>query len=179
MSSPSLTLRDTRSLGAKVSFVLSGFSSNPPTNQKTISTQWLLLLLRPGRSAHALLLGVNPLRQLRTREPHSEHHIRLHELVLQGDQHGVPRRLRPPGWRRGGLHLLVGHQGSCFSSDDDDDDDYCMSCRKTNPDITEFMKQQSFGQDYSKLESFYIQKWVASRAIILPLRVEQEKYSFL
>lgn len=50
-----------------------------------------------------------------------------------------------------------------------------MSCRKTNPDITEFMKQQSFGQDYSKLESFYIQKWVEqSRAIILPLRVEQE-----
>jgi hypothetical protein len=32
--------------------------------------------------------------------------------------------------------------------------------RKSNPDITKFMEQHSFGDDYSKLESFYIQKWV-------------------
>lgn len=34
---------------------------------------------------------------------------------------------------------------------------YC-SCRKSNPDIQKFMDQQGFGKDYSKLESFYIQR---------------------
>lgn len=36
---------------------------------------------------------------------------------------------------------------------------FFKSCRKSNPDITKFMDQQGFGQDYSKLESFYIQRW--------------------
>lgn len=30
--------------------------------------------------------------------------------------------------------------------------------RKSNPDIQKFMEQQGFGQDYSKLESYYIQR---------------------
>ncbi|XP_053266741.1 beta-hexosaminidase subunit beta isoform X1 [Pleuronectes platessa] len=37
-------------------------------------------------------------------------------------------------------------------------DEVDFSCWKSNPDITKFMAQQGFGQDYSKLESFYIQK---------------------
>ncbi|CAL8320516.1 unnamed protein product [Lota lota] len=37
-------------------------------------------------------------------------------------------------------------------------DEVDFSCWKSNPDITKFMEQHSFGQDYSKLESFYIQK---------------------
>lgn len=32
------------------------------------------------------------------------------------------------------------------------------SFRKSNPDIQKFMDQQGFGQDYSKLESYYIQR---------------------
>uniref|UniRef100_A0A673NKD2 Beta-hexosaminidase n=1 Tax=Sinocyclocheilus rhinocerous TaxID=307959 RepID=A0A673NKD2_9TELE len=32
------------------------------------------------------------------------------------------------------------------------------SCRESNPDIQKFMVQQGFGTDYSKLESFYIQR---------------------
>lgn len=36
-----------------------------------------------------------------------------------------------------------------------------LPCRKSNPDIQKFMDQQGFGQDYSKLESFYIQRCVA------------------
>ncbi|XP_035040039.1 beta-hexosaminidase subunit beta isoform X2 [Hippoglossus stenolepis] len=37
-------------------------------------------------------------------------------------------------------------------------DEVDFSCWKSNPDITKFMNQQGFGQDYRKLESFYIQK---------------------
>ncbi|TNN28234.1 Beta-hexosaminidase subunit beta [Liparis tanakae] len=37
-------------------------------------------------------------------------------------------------------------------------DEVDFSCWKSNPDIQKFMDQQGFGKDYSKLESFYIQK---------------------
>ncbi|KAG7257861.1 hypothetical protein CRUP_000024 [Coryphaenoides rupestris] len=37
-------------------------------------------------------------------------------------------------------------------------DEVDFSCWKSNPDITKFMAQQGFGKDYTKLESFYIQK---------------------
>ncbi|XP_068429941.1 beta-hexosaminidase subunit beta-like isoform X2 [Clinocottus analis] len=37
-------------------------------------------------------------------------------------------------------------------------DEVDFSCWKSNPDIQKFMAEQGFGQDYSKLESFYIQK---------------------
>ncbi|KAM9338011.1 beta-hexosaminidase subunit beta [Symphorus nematophorus] len=37
-------------------------------------------------------------------------------------------------------------------------DEVDFSCWKSNPDIQKFMEQHSFGEDYSKLESFYIQK---------------------
>ncbi|XP_034048003.1 beta-hexosaminidase subunit beta isoform X2 [Thalassophryne amazonica] len=37
-------------------------------------------------------------------------------------------------------------------------DEVDFSCWKSNPDIQAFMAKQGFGQDYSKLESFYIQK---------------------
>ncbi|XP_070706246.1 beta-hexosaminidase subunit beta isoform X2 [Pempheris klunzingeri] len=37
-------------------------------------------------------------------------------------------------------------------------DEVDFTCWKSNPDIQKFMDQQGFGQDYSKLESFYIQR---------------------
>ncbi|KAJ3605278.1 hypothetical protein NHX12_027328 [Muraenolepis orangiensis] len=37
-------------------------------------------------------------------------------------------------------------------------DEVDFSCWKSNPDITKFMNQHGFGQDYTKLESLYIQK---------------------
>uniref|UniRef100_A0AAY4AP83 Beta-hexosaminidase subunit beta n=1 Tax=Denticeps clupeoides TaxID=299321 RepID=A0AAY4AP83_9TELE len=37
-------------------------------------------------------------------------------------------------------------------------DEVDFSCWKSNPDIQKFMDQQGFGKDYSKLESFYIQR---------------------
>ncbi|XP_051958237.1 beta-hexosaminidase subunit beta-like [Xyrauchen texanus] len=37
-------------------------------------------------------------------------------------------------------------------------DEVNFSCWKSNPDILMFMEQQGFGTDYSKLESFYIQR---------------------
>ncbi|XP_036385950.1 beta-hexosaminidase subunit beta isoform X1 [Megalops cyprinoides] len=37
-------------------------------------------------------------------------------------------------------------------------DEVDFTCWKSNPDIQKFMSQQGFGQDYSKLESYYIQK---------------------
>ncbi|KAL4617540.1 beta-hexosaminidase subunit beta [Arapaima gigas] len=37
-------------------------------------------------------------------------------------------------------------------------DEVDFSCWKSNPDIQAFMEQQGFGKDYSKLESYYIQK---------------------
>uniref|UniRef100_A0A672RHB2 Beta-hexosaminidase subunit beta n=1 Tax=Sinocyclocheilus grahami TaxID=75366 RepID=A0A672RHB2_SINGR len=37
-------------------------------------------------------------------------------------------------------------------------DEVDFSCWKSNPDIQKFMVQQGFGTDYSKLESFYIQR---------------------
>ncbi|XP_022048773.1 beta-hexosaminidase subunit beta isoform X2 [Acanthochromis polyacanthus] len=37
-------------------------------------------------------------------------------------------------------------------------DEVDFSCWKSNPDIQKFMDAQGFGKDYSKLESFYIQK---------------------
>ncbi|XP_010783339.1 beta-hexosaminidase subunit beta isoform X2 [Notothenia coriiceps] len=37
-------------------------------------------------------------------------------------------------------------------------DEVDFSCWKSNPDIQKFMEQQGFGQDFTKLESFYIQK---------------------
>ncbi|XP_028318277.1 beta-hexosaminidase subunit beta [Gouania willdenowi] len=37
-------------------------------------------------------------------------------------------------------------------------DEVDFSCWKSNPDIQKFMEQQGFGKDFSKLESFYIQR---------------------
>ncbi|XP_012774236.1 beta-hexosaminidase subunit beta isoform X1 [Maylandia zebra] len=37
-------------------------------------------------------------------------------------------------------------------------DEVDFTCWKSNPDIQKFMEQQHFGDDYRKLESFYIQK---------------------
>ncbi|XP_032426816.1 beta-hexosaminidase subunit beta isoform X1 [Xiphophorus hellerii] len=37
-------------------------------------------------------------------------------------------------------------------------DEVSFACWQSNPDIQKFMEQQGFGQDYRKLESFYIQK---------------------
>ncbi|XP_031173647.1 beta-hexosaminidase subunit beta isoform X1 [Sander lucioperca] len=37
-------------------------------------------------------------------------------------------------------------------------DEVDFTCWKSNPDIQKFMDQQGYGQDYKKLESFYIQK---------------------
>lgn len=37
-------------------------------------------------------------------------------------------------------------------------DEVDFTCWKSNPDIQKFMEQQQFGEDYSKLESFYIQR---------------------
>lgn len=63
--------------------------------------------LRSERSAHSLLRRHQTLRHLRPGQPHPEHHLRLHEAVLHRGQLRLPRRLCPPGRRRGGLHLLV------------------------------------------------------------------------
>lgn len=63
--------------------------------------------IRPDGSAHALFLRICTLWQLWTSEPHPERHIYIHGPVLRGDQRCVPRCLRSPGGRRGGLHLLV------------------------------------------------------------------------
>ncbi|KAM8827630.1 beta-hexosaminidase subunit beta isoform 2-T2 [Spinachia spinachia] len=37
-------------------------------------------------------------------------------------------------------------------------DEVDFTCWRSNPDVQNFMEQQGFGQDFSKLESFYIQK---------------------
>uniref|UniRef100_A0A3Q4AP48 Beta-hexosaminidase n=1 Tax=Mola mola TaxID=94237 RepID=A0A3Q4AP48_MOLML len=37
-------------------------------------------------------------------------------------------------------------------------DEVDFTCWKSNPDVQNFMDQQGFGQDYKKLESFYIQR---------------------
>lgn len=37
-------------------------------------------------------------------------------------------------------------------------DEVDFTCWRSNPDIQKFMEQHSFGQDFSKLESFYIQR---------------------
>ncbi|KAK5852384.1 hypothetical protein PBY51_023855 [Eleginops maclovinus] len=37
-------------------------------------------------------------------------------------------------------------------------DEVDFSCWRSNPDIQKFMEQQGFGQDFTKLESFYIQR---------------------
>ncbi|XP_056097361.1 beta-hexosaminidase subunit beta isoform X1 [Rhinichthys klamathensis goyatoka] len=37
-------------------------------------------------------------------------------------------------------------------------DEVDFNCWKSNPDVRKFMEQQGFGTDYSKLESFYIQR---------------------
>ncbi|KAK7896079.1 hypothetical protein WMY93_021404 [Mugilogobius chulae] len=37
-------------------------------------------------------------------------------------------------------------------------DEVDFTCWKSNPDIQAFMKQQGFGEDFTKLESFYIQR---------------------
>lgn len=40
------------------------------------------------------------------------------------------------------------------------DETFPLTNRKSNPDITKFMAEQGFGTDYSKLESYYIQRYV-------------------
>lgn len=45
--------------------------------------------------------------------------------------------------------------------------------RQSNPDIQKFMEQQGFGQDYRKLESFYIQKCASYFSFFF------KKYSFI
>lgn len=47
--------------------------------------------------------------------------------------------------------LIIGIQSLTYLS-------ICFVIRKSNPDIQKFMDQQGFGQDYSKLESYYIQR---------------------
>uniref|UniRef100_A0A7N8WQF8 Beta-hexosaminidase n=1 Tax=Mastacembelus armatus TaxID=205130 RepID=A0A7N8WQF8_9TELE len=48
-------------------------------------------------------------------------------------------------------------------------DEVDFTCWKSNPDIQKFMVQQGFGDDYKKLESYYIQRCV------LRLLVEQQR----
>ncbi|XP_072462454.1 beta-hexosaminidase subunit beta [Notamacropus eugenii] len=39
-------------------------------------------------------------------------------------------------------------------------DEVDFDCWESNPDVTQFMQQQGFGQDYRKLESYYIQRLI-------------------
>ncbi|XP_036619486.1 beta-hexosaminidase subunit beta [Trichosurus vulpecula] len=39
-------------------------------------------------------------------------------------------------------------------------DEVDFHCWETNPDVTKFMQQKGFGKDYSKLESYYIQRLI-------------------
>ncbi len=43
-----------------------------------------------------------------------------------------------------------------------------LNRRKSNPDIQKFMEQHSFGQDFRKLESFYIQRFVQKYFVFSP-----------
>uniref|UniRef100_A0AAX7UXD6 Beta-hexosaminidase n=1 Tax=Astatotilapia calliptera TaxID=8154 RepID=A0AAX7UXD6_ASTCA len=54
-------------------------------------------------------------------------------------------------------------------------DEVDFTCWKSNPDIQKFMEQQHFGDDYRKLESFYIQKCVSHQTSVCYLIVEMKK----
>ncbi|KAJ3605279.1 hypothetical protein NHX12_027329 [Muraenolepis orangiensis] len=45
-------------------------------------------------------------------------------------------------------------------------DEVDFSCWKSNPDIQMWMNVHSFGKDYSKLEAYYIQKWLKPDTVV-------------
>lgn len=114
VSSQSLTRRDTLSPGAKVSLIPARCNKCFWRGGRIGFTT--LVSVRPGGSAHDLLLAIEAHRHLRTGEPHPEHHLHIHGAVLQRGQHRVPRWLRSPGGWRSGLFLLVRPVGGVLES---------------------------------------------------------------